>query len=67
MKTPIEVLLILVLIVLNVLLGSFLLFNIHVLSIPEMSLRIDITEIHPEYLKFQAILDINNQNSCVIG
>ena len=62
MKTSIEIVLVVILLLFNVILGGFFLFNIQVFSTPDLSLSLNIEEITSEHLEFSAKLEVDNSN-----
>lgn len=66
MKTTVEVMLVIFLLVFNVLLGGFLLFNIQIFSSPEITIHLNVKEVTDDALSFQTILYVNNENPAAI-
>ena len=66
MKTTIEVVLVILLLVFNCILGGFFLFNIQIFSAPETTITLDVLELTKDSIVFQSHLRIKNDNPAAI-
>ncbi|MFX0137347.1 MAG: hypothetical protein ACFFDN_27155 [Candidatus Hodarchaeota archaeon] len=63
MKTNIEVVFVIILIILNLIIGSFFIFLYFTIDAPEIYAEMEITELTSEELKLNTLVDVSNDNS----